>query len=82
MHLNIGINLWLKNIKKFLADQFIQICFKYNYDLIDFVIEPDHVHLRISTKPIVSISTVIHKLKFISDFNVLKEFPITRSTYL
>jgi len=69
------------NLKSFLELQISNICSKYNYIILAFDVEPEHVHLCLELKPSYSISSVVRNLKVISSYNIFKTFPELRRKY-
>jgi putative transposase len=53
----------------------INICEHYEYDLEDFEIMPDHVHLFISVPPSIAPAKIIQTIKSISARFIFKKFP-------
>lgn len=63
-----GIDVRIKEIFKETAD-------KYDFEIIEMEIMPDHVHLLIDCNPRFGIMECVAKLKGISASILLKEFP-------
>ncbi len=69
------------DLKTFLNKQIITICSKYNYKILGFDIEPEHIHICLELEPTYSVSSVIRNLKVISSYNIFKTFPLIRNQY-
>lgn len=63
-----GVDIRLKEI-------FTEIADKYDFQIIEMEIMPDHVHLLIDCNPRLGIMSCINKLKAISTNILKKEFP-------
>lgn len=63
-----------------IANRMVQIindiCNKYNYHVLGFHAEPEHVHILISLQPQYSVSEVINKIKGTSSKILRVEFPL------
>lgn len=68
-------------IKEFLKNKFKEICDNYDYELLDFSIEVDHVHFALKLQPTYSIGSVVRNLKSITGYYLFKDFPILRKKY-
>lgn len=71
----------IKEIKEFLKLKFKEICKNYNYEILDFSIENDHVHFVLNLQPTYSVGSVIRNLKSITGYYLFKEFPNLRKRY-
>ena len=60
------------DLKSFTECQILNVCSKYNYIVLAFDVEPEHVHLCLELKPMYSISSVVRNLKVISSYNIFK----------
>jgi putative transposase len=69
------------DLKSFLETQISNICSKYNYIVLTFDVNPEHIHLCLELKPSYSISSVVRNLKVISSYNIFKTFPKLRRKY-
>ncbi len=69
------------DLKLFLENQILNICSKYNYKILAFDVEPEHIHVCLELLPTYSISSVIRNLKVISSYNIFKNFPNIRNNY-
>lgn len=67
-----GIDLRLKEI-------FLNVANKYDFQIIEMEIMPDHVHLLIDCSPRLGIMSCVSKLKAISTKVLKKEFPEIKS---
>ena len=68
-------NILVDWIDKRIKELFSGIAEKYNFDITDIEVMPDHIHLIISCNPRFWIMNCIHKLKWISSQKLRKEFP-------
>ncbi|WP_186645385.1 IS200/IS605 family transposase [Fluviispira vulneris] len=57
-----------------LKEIFIELCLKWECNLIEFNGEPDHIHLLLELKPKITLSAFINNLKTVSSRYIRKEF--------
>ena len=69
-------NILKFNIKKSLGEILIQVCKKYDIDLLGFAIEPQHVHIAIEYHPRLSISRIVNLIKGITSHELRAKYGI------
>ena len=62
-------------VEKRLKEILFQVSKKYNFEIIEIEVMPDHVHLILSTDPSFGVMKSIHRLKGVSSNILRKEFP-------
>lgn len=65
------------SLKRILAE----IATKYDYEILEMEVMPDHVHVFIGAKPTVAPTDVARTLKSISAIELFKEFPSLKRFY-
>jgi len=65
------------SLKKILQD----ITGRYDYEIIQMEVTPDHVHLFIGAKPTVAPIDIVRTLKSITTIELFKEYPKLKSFY-
>lgn len=63
------------NVEKRVKELFFEISNKYQFEITDIEVMPEHVHMVISCDPSFGIVKCIHKLKGSSSNILRKEFP-------
>ena len=72
----------LKNgVDKSLKEILLKISQRYEYEIKEMEIMPDHIHIFISTKPTVAPSDVVRTLKSISAIELFKQYPDLKKFY-
>jgi putative transposase len=72
--LNGNVECELRNILHPIAD-------RYEYEIKELEIMPDHIHMFLSTKPTVSATDVVRTFKSISAIMLFKKFPNLKKFY-
>ena len=57
-----------------LKEIFVELCLKWECNLIEFNGEPDHIHMLLELNPKITLSTFINNLKTVSSRYIRKEF--------
>jgi putative transposase len=60
---------------------FQDIASKYNYDIIEMEVMPDHVHLFIGSKPAIAPSDIVRTFKSISAIKIFEQFEALKNYY-
>ena len=72
----------LKNgVDKSLKEILLKISQRYEYEIKEMEIMPDHIHIFRSTKPTVAPSDVVRTLKSISAIELFKQYPDLKKFY-
>lgn len=72
----------LKNgVDESLKEILLKISQRYEYEIKEMEIMPDHIHIFISTKPTVAPSDVVSTLKSISAIELFKQYPDLKKFY-
>ena len=71
--------IFVNGIDTCLKEIFVNISYKYQFDIIEMEIMPDHVHLLISCNPRFGIMNCIKLLKGISSNQLRLEYPNLKS---
>lgn len=72
----------LKNgIDESLKSILFKISDRYEYEIKEIEVMPDHIHIFISTKPTVAPSDVVRTLKSISAIELFKQYPELKKFY-
>ena len=65
------------SLKRILAE----IAHKYEYEIIEMEVMPDHIHLFVGTKPTVASTDVVRIFKSISAIRLFEEYPTLKQFY-
>ena len=71
----------LENVECNLKQIFQDIAEKYQYEIIEMEVMPDHVHLFVGAKPTVAPSDIVRTLKSISAIELFKLYPLLKQFY-
>lgn len=69
------------DIETSLKDILIKISQRYNFQIIEMEVMPDHIHLFISVKPTIAPVDIIRTLKSISAIKLFKKYPKLKQFY-
>lgn len=69
------------NIEESLRRILAEVCKKYQYEIIELEVMPDHIHVFISVKPTISPTDIVRTLKSITAVQLFKEFPVLKKFY-
>ena len=69
------------DVAKELKIIFQQIAEKYEYEIIEMEVMPDHVHLFVGAKPTVAPSDIVRTFKSISAIKLFEKFNALRNFY-
>jgi putative transposase len=69
------------NIKKSLKNILVDICNKYQYEILELEVMPYHIHIFLSAKPTVAPTDIVRTLKSISVIELFKEYPKLKKFY-
>lgn len=69
------------NIKKSLKNILANVCNKYQYEILELEVMPDHIHIFLSAKPTVAPTDIVRTLKSISAIKLFKEYPKLKKFY-
>ena len=70
-----------ENVKDALKRIFADICTRYEYEILELEIMPDHIHIFISAKPTIAPTDIVRTLKSITAIQLFKEFPALKKFY-
>jgi len=74
-------NVLKGNVEDALKRILAEICTRYEYEIIELEVMPDHVHIFISAKPTIAPTDIVRTLKSITAIQLLKEFPALKKFY-
>ncbi len=74
-------NVLKDNIEESLRRILAEVCKKYQYEIIELEVMPDHIHVFISVKPTMSPTDIVRTLKSITAVQLFKEFPTLKKFY-
>ena len=69
------------DVEKSLKDILINVGNKYDYEIIQIEVIPDHIHLFVGTKPTVAPIDIVRILKSITSIELFKKYPKLKSFY-
>ncbi len=69
------------NIEHSLKQILQDIAEKYEYEIIEMEVMPDHLHLFVSTKPTVAATDVVRAFKSLSAIELFKKYPSLKKFY-
>jgi putative transposase len=58
-----------------------EIAERYEYEIIEMEVMPDHLHLFVSTKPTVAATDVVRSFKSLSAIELFKKYPSLKKFY-
>lgn len=73
--------LFTKEHLDYLQALFVKICKNFEFELVEFNGEADHVHLLINYPPKVCISKLVNSLKGLSSRKLKDDFPVIKKYY-
>lgn len=74
-------NVLKGNVEKALKRILAEICTKYEYEILELEVMPDHVHVFMSAKPTIAPTDIVRTLKSITAIQLFKEFPALKKFY-
>ena len=74
-------NVLKGNVEEALKRILAEICTKYEYEILELEVMPDHLHIFISTKPTTAPTDIVRTLKSITAIQLFKEFPALKKFY-
>ena len=78
---NFRYNVLKGNVEDSLERILSEICTKYEYEIIELEVMPDHLHIFISANPTIAPTDIVRTLKNISSIQLFKEFPTLKEFY-
>jgi len=69
------------DIEQSLKNILANVCNKYQYEILELEVMPDHIHIFLSAKPTVTPTDIVRTLKSISAINLFKEYPKLKKFY-
>jgi putative transposase len=69
------------NVEEALKRILAEICTRYEYEILELEVMPDHVHIFISAKPTIAATDIVRTLKSITAIQLFKEFPALKKFY-
>ena len=69
------------DIEASLKEILSEIAKKYEYEIIEMEVMPDHLHLFVSTKPTVAATDIVRTFKSLSATELFKEYPKLKQFY-
>jgi putative transposase len=69
------------NVEESLKRILAEICTKYEYEILELEVMPDHLHIFVSAKPTIAPTDIVRTLKSISSIELFKEFPALKKFY-
>ncbi|MFW0861141.1 MAG: IS200/IS605 family transposase [Dethiobacter sp.] len=74
-------NVLKGNVEEALKRILAEICTRYEYEILELEVMPDHVHIFISAKPTIAAIDIMRTLKSITAIQLFKEFPALKKFY-
>ena len=74
-------NVLKGNVEEALKRILAEICTKYEYEIFELEVMPDHVHVFVSAKPTIAPTDIVRTLKSITAIQLFKEFPALKKFY-
>ena len=74
-------NVLKGNVEEALKRILAEICTKYEYEILELEVMPDHVHVFVSAKPTIAPTDIVRTLKSITAIQLFKEFPALKKFY-
>ncbi len=74
-------NVLKGNVEEALKRILAEICTRYEYEILELEVMPDHVHIFISAKPTIAATDIVRTLKSITAIQLFKEFPALKKFY-
>lgn len=74
-------NVLKGNVEEALKRILAEICAKYEYEILELEVMPDHLHIFVSAKPTIAPTDIVRTLKSISSIELFKEFPALKKFY-
>jgi len=69
------------DIEQSLKNILANVCNKYQYEILELEVMPDHIHIFLSAKPTVAPTDIVRTLKSISAIKLFKEHPKLKKFY-
>lgn len=69
------------DIEQSLKNILANVCNKYQYEILELEVMPDHIHIFLSAKPTVAPTDIVRTLKSISAIKLFKEYPKLKKFY-
>ena len=74
-------NVLKGNVEEALKRILAEICTKYEYEILELEVMPDHVHVFVSAKPTIAPTDIVRTLKSVTAIQLFKEFPALKKFY-
>lgn len=74
-------NVLKEDVEVSLKETLVSISQRYNFEIIELEVIPDHIHLFISAKPTVAPVDIVRTLKSISAIELFKKHPKLKQFY-
>lgn len=74
-------NVLKGNVEEALKRTLAEICSRYEYEILELEVMPDHIHIFISVKPTIAPTDIVRTLKSITAIQLFKEFPALKKFY-
>ena len=74
-------NVLKGNVEEALKRILAEICTKYEYEILELEVMPDHIHVFVSVKPTIAPTDIVRTLKSVTAIQLFKEFPALKKFY-
>jgi len=74
-------NVLKGNVEEALKRILVEICNKYEYEILELEVMVGHIHIFVSAKPTIAPTDIVRTLKSITAIQLFKEFPALRKFY-
>ena len=71
----------IKEVADFILKKIREICDNNSWNILDYSVECDHVHICVELEPTISVGNFVHKIKFITGYYIFKNFENLRKKY-
>lgn len=79
---SVHLNIYTQPIPDYIAETVRRICSRNRSELLEWGVEPDHIHFLVSLHPDNTISQLVKSFKSASTKVVIAQFPVEfRKTY-
>lgn len=74
-------NVLKGNVEEALKKILVEICTRYEYEILELEVMSEHIHIFISAKPTIAPTDIVRTLKSITAIQLFKEFPALKKFY-
>lgn len=69
------------DVEAFVKQRLVEVCEQYKWDLMEYEVMPEHLHIFVSAPPSVAPLKIASTLKSIIAVDVFRQFPRLKKTY-